>query len=122
MRTYFLSIVLIALGSFISNEATCCTATTQSPTSTVVTDSTSLAAVSIATCNYAGEYAVVVLQGSFTYTFESATATDFLEITTTANVTIDTGTGSVSINNSGIDTVRMHIFTNNACSTRTPVV
>jgi len=118
MRTYFLSIVLIALGSFISNEATCCTATTQSPTSMVVTDSTSLAAVSIATCNYAGEYAVVVLQGSFTYTFESATATDFLEITTTTNVTIDTGTGSVSINNSGIDTVRMHIFTNNACSTQ----
>jgi hypothetical protein len=74
--------------------------------------------ITITTCNYGGEYAVVVLEGNFTYTFSSSIATDFIEITNTANTAINTGTGSVSINNSGIDTVRMHIFTNSACSTQ----
>jgi hypothetical protein len=118
MRPYLITCVLIALGLFLNKEVVSCTATTQYPTSIAVTDSTSLAALSVATCNYAGEYAVVVLQGSFTYTFESANASDFFEITTTSNVTIDTGTGSVNINNSGIDTVRMHIFTNSSCTTQ----
>jgi hypothetical protein len=105
-------------GIFTSNQAQACTATSQYPANIVVTDSTSLAAVTITTCNYGGEYAVVILSGSFTYTFESSVATDYLEITNTSNTTLIYGTGSVSYNNSGINTVRMHIFTDSSCGTQ----
>ena len=115
--TYYLLFVM-ALCLTFSNSVQSCTATTQYPANVTVTDSSSMNAITITTCNYAGEYAVVVLNGSFTYTFESSIATDFIEITNTSNTTLNTGTGTVSINNSGTDTVRMHIFTNSACSTQ----
>ncbi len=118
MRFAFVLFHLTLLGIFASTQTYACTATTQYPANIVVTDSTSIAAVSITTCNYGGEYAVVILSGSFTYTFESSIATDYIEITNTSNTTLTYGTGSVSYNNSGIDTIRMHIFANSSCGTQ----
>ena len=118
MRILLYTTVVAALTMLVSTKGAACAATSQYPANVIVTDSSSMNSVSITTCNYGGEYAVVVLSGNFTYTFESSTATDFIEITNSSNTTISTGTGAVSINNTGIDTVRMHIFTNSACSTQ----
>lgn len=118
MRTISYLTVITVLSLLYSTKSAACTSSTLYPANVTVTDSSSMNALTITTCNYAGEYAVVVLSGNFNYTFESNVATDFIEITNTSNTTLSTGTGSVSINNTGIDTVRMHIFTNSACSTQ----
>ncbi len=118
MRILLCLIVVTLFSLLCSTKSAACAASNVYPTNTTVTDSSSLNALTITTCNYAGEYAVVVLSGNFTYTFESSVATDFIEITNTSNTTISTGTGSVSINNAGIDTVRMHIFSDTACGSQ----
>ncbi len=115
--SYLTAVTLFSL--LYSTKSAACTASSIYPANTTVTDSSSLNPLTITTCNYAGEYAVVVLSGNFNYTFESSVATDFLTITNTSNTTIDTGSGSVTINSAGIDTVRMHIFLDTACAQQT---
>lgn len=69
----------------------------------------------IESCNYAGEYATVTLPSAGNWTFSSEVSTDYLTITTTANVSIDSGTTPVTISTTGATTVRLHIHTNSSC-------
>lgn len=76
----------------------------------------SFAQQQVFSCNFAGDYATVTVPAGI-WRFETNIATDFITVTTTSNVVIDTGTSSVLIGFLSAQTVRMHIFANAACST-----
>jgi len=73
----------------------------------------------ILSCNFPGDYATVTVPAGI-WRFETSVATDFMTISTLSNTVIDTGTSSVLIGLLAPQTVRMHIFSNDACSTAPP--
>jgi hypothetical protein len=73
-------------------------------------------AVTISTCNFAGEFAVVsgVVTGR-TYQFTSSVATDFITITTTGNVVLASGVQPVNWVATLTGMVRVHYSVNSGC-------
>ncbi|NQV53659.1 MAG: SprB repeat-containing protein [Flavobacteriales bacterium] len=93
-----------------------CIATTQYPTSTFNANTNTLSQQQITNCNYSGEYAVVIIPGSYTWTFSSGVSTDILTITDLSNDTLAQGMGQVDYTSVGGDTVRMHVFYDSTCT------
>lgn len=73
-------------------------------------------AVTISTCNFAGEFAVVsgIVTGR-TYQFTSAVATDFITITTTGNVVLASGVQPLNWVATLTGMVRVHYSTSSNC-------
>lgn len=111
-----LPIVVTLLAALFSYAGMACTNSTAYGSLTA-SDSTFNAQL-ITSCNYAGEYATVTLSGAGTWTFSSSVSTDYLTVTTTANVGIDSGTASVTVISTGAATVRLHVNTNSSCGTQ----
>lgn len=116
MKNPLLILTFLISSLFAFERADACIAT--SAYGSLTADTNTFAVQTIETCNYAGEYATVTLPAAGIWTFSSEVATDFLTITTTGNVGIDSGVASVSIQNTGPVTVRVHIHTNSSCGTQ----
>ena len=73
-------------------------------------------AVTISTCNFAGEFAIVsgIVTGR-TYQFTSSVATDFITITTTGNVVLASGVQPLNWVASLTGMVRVHYSVNSGC-------
>ena len=95
-----------------------CLSNTQYPSSLVTADSNVAASTTISTCNYAGEYAEVLLPVAGNWEFTSSNTGDFVVITDLNNAVLASGPVPVSIAVSITDTVRAHLFTDANCGTQ----
>jgi len=95
-----------------------CLSSTLYPSSVVVADSNIASSTTISTCNYAGEYAQVLLPVAGNWQFTSSDTGDFMVITDMNNAVLASGQVPVSLGNNGGDTVRVHIFTDANCGTQ----
>jgi hypothetical protein len=113
IKKYLLSCILIG---FIFFEGwSQCINTTLYPSTPVSISSCSSG--TITTCNWAQEYSELTFNTTGNFTFSSSISTDFLTLTTAANVVIAFGVQPLSANIPTIGGYRLHVSNNSACGT-----
>ena len=71
------------------------------------------------TCGWRGEYSTITVTNGDVYDFQSSVGTDFITITTTANVALEWGTGTVTWTATFSGQIRFFTHTNAGCGTGT---
>lgn len=112
MKKQFLILcILICLNSFLGFSQ--CFNTTPYGTATISSCSNG----TITTCNWATEYSSLTFNTVGTYTFNSSIGTDYLTLTTAANVVIASGTVPLVATIPSNGNYRLHVNTNSSCGT-----
>jgi hypothetical protein len=113
IKKQLLSIVLIA---FIFFEGwSQCINTALYPSMPITINSCSSG--TITTCNWAQEYSELTFNTTGNFTFSSSISTDFLTLTTAANVVVAFGTQPLSANIPSTGGYRLHVSNNSSCGT-----
>ena len=113
MRKYF-NYLLIIFCTYCSIGFGQCINTTAYGSATVNACSSG----TISTCNYASEYGEITFNTVGTYTFNSSVATDYLTLTTSANVVIASGSAPLVASIPSNGGYRLHVSTNSSCGTQ----
>ncbi len=92
-----------------------CINTTLYPSTPIIINSCSSG--TITGCNWAQEYSDLTFNTTGNFTFSSSISTDFLTLTTAANVVIAFGPQPLSANIPSIGGYRLHVSNNSACGT-----
>lgn len=112
MKKQFLILcLLICLNSFLGFSQ--CFNTTPYGTATI----SSCSSGTITTCNWATEYSSLTFNTVGTYTFNSSIGTDYLTLTTAANVVIASGSVPLVATIPSNGNYRLHVNTNSSCGT-----
>ncbi len=112
MKKQFLILcILICLNSFLGFSQ--CFNTTPYGTATI----SSCSSGTITTCNWATEYSSLTFNTVGTYTFNSSIGTDYLTLTTAANVVIASGSVPLVATIPSNGNYRLHVNTNSSCGT-----
>lgn len=110
MKKQFLILcLLICLNSFLGFSQ--CFNTTPYGTATI----SSCSSGTITTCNWATEYSSLTFNTVGTYTFNSSIGTDYLTLTTAANVVIASGSVPLVATIPSNGNYRLHVNTNSSC-------
>ncbi len=113
IKKYLLSCMLIG---FIFFEGwSQCINTTLYPSTPIIINSCSSG--TITTCNWAQEYSELTFNTTGNFTFSSSISTDFLTLTTAANVVVAFGVQPLSANIPSTGGYRLHVSNNSACGT-----
>ena len=113
IKKHLLSCILIG---FIFFEGwSQCINTTLYPSTPITINSCSSG--TITTCNWAQEYSDLTFNTTGNFTFSSSISTDFLTLTTAANVVIAFGTQPLSANIPSTGGYRLHVSNNSLCGT-----
>ena len=113
MRTYF-NYIIILFCIYSSAGLGQCINTTAYGTAIV----NSCSSGTISTCNYASEYGEITFNTIGTYTFNSSVTTDYLTLTTSANVVIASGSAPLVATIPSNGAYRLHVSTNSICGTQ----
>lgn len=112
LKKYTFSFILVAFIYSFGNSQ--CINTT--PYGTAIINSCSSGTIS--TCNWALEYSDLTFNTVGTFTFNSSIATDYLTLTTSANVVIASGNAPLTATIPSIGGYRLHVSTNSSCGTQ----
>lgn len=113
MGKYF-NFIIILFCIYASNGLGQCINTTAYGTAIVNSCSNG----TISTCNYASEYGEITFNTIGTYTFNSSITTDYLTLTTSANVVIASGSAPLVATLPSNGAYRLHVSTNSSCGTQ----